>query len=224
MTASSSSVVVLQHRDHIAAGPLFDALASRSLHPETVRLDRDEPLPDPAAFRRAIILGSDEPARDPWFEREIEWLRRADSSGVSVLGIGTGAQALAVALGGGIEPARRPRRGWTSLSSALPEVISNGPWLAWDPNVVRLPPRAELLAFNSLGPQVFRVGGHLGVQFHPEITPEIIRDWVERSEETLDTQGIHEAMWRDFPAASLGAERLFSAFLEFGGRLRSLTT
>ncbi len=121
---------------------------------------------------------------------------------------------LATALGGAVERLRQPRRGWVYVTTTEPRLISSGPWLAWQDEAIRLPRRAELLAHDRVGPQAFRVSRHLGVQFHPEVTPEIVSQWIAASHEVLDTQGIMEATRRDFGAASGAAHRMFSAFFD----------
>jgi GMP synthase-like glutamine amidotransferase len=80
--------------------------------------------------------------------------------------------------------------------------------------VIRLPDKATVLAHDPVGPQVFGAGRHLGVQFHPEVTPEIVGDWVsaERAE-ILDAQGILEVTSREFAAASAASYRLLSTYL-----------
>jgi GMP synthase-like glutamine amidotransferase len=46
-------------------------------------------------------------------------------------------------------------------------------------DALTLPTGAELLAANEIGVQAFRHGRHLGVQFHPEITPTAFAAWVD---------------------------------------------
>lgn len=149
----------------------------------------------------------------------LDWLREADRVGTSVLGIGSGAHALAVTVGGGSEPAVRPQHGWIKVASSVPRWIAPGPWLAWREDAISPPRDARVLADGALGPEAFTVHGHLGVQFHPEVTPAIVRDWVARVDErVLDSQGILEATWRDHAAAAAGTRQLASGFL------RSLAT
>ncbi len=61
---------------------------------------------------------------------------------------------------------------------------------------------------------MFGAGRHLGVQFHPEVTPEIVGAWVgaERTE-SLDAQGILEQTSREFACASVAARRLLSTYI-----------
>lgn len=209
--------VVLQHRDDAPAGVLIDALVAGGFTPTTVRVDRGQSLPGPEAVKIAVALGNDSSAADlsrPWVLTELDWLRRADRAGTPILGIGFGAQALAVALGGAVQPALRPRHGWVWVASSSPESVPSGPWLAWDEEVIRLPPRAQLVAHDRVGPQAFRAGGHLGVQFHPEVTPQIVADWVaNRPRNSLDAQGILEVTSREYATASAAARRLFSTFV-----------
>src|ERR1700722_3685155 len=108
-----AGVVILQHQDNAPPGLLLDVLIARGLPRRTVRMDRGERLPDPSSIALAVVLGSDESAdvtRNGRLAGEIEWLRRADQAGTTVLGLGFGAQALALALGGTVEPATRPAR------------------------------------------------------------------------------------------------------------------
>jgi GMP synthase-like glutamine amidotransferase len=209
--------LVLQHRKDTPGGLLTDVLAEQGFRASTVRLDLGEPLPDPGTFKLVVALGcddvidADERGLAP---AAIDWLHVADRTGTPVLGLGSGAQALAVALGGRVDRAPRSRHGWVWISSSTPGWIADGPWLAWRDEVIRLPPRAKLLAHDPLGPQVFGAGRHLGVQFHPEVTPEIVGAWVgaERTE-SLDAQGILEQTSREFGYASVAARRLLSTYI-----------
>lgn len=207
--------LVLHDSDLAPGAALLDALRVRTLAPEVVRVDRGRRLPDPGSLQLAIVVGTarlsgaDAPA---WLDRQVDWLRRADRTGAPVLALGSAAQALAIALGGEVQHADRTRRSWIRVTTAAPALIAPGPWLAWDDDLILLPPGAELLAHDQLGPQAFRINKHVGVQFHPEATPETVAAWVLTSKETLDFQGIMEATWRDRPVASEASRRLFAEF------------
>jgi hypothetical protein len=129
--SASATVLILRHQDNAAPGPLLDVLTARGLAWRTARVDRAEPLPDPSSIAVAVVLGSDESADDTRHggnAAEIDWLRSAGTAGTTILGLGFGAQALAVALGGGVERADRPVRGWRRVSTAEPQIIAPGPW------------------------------------------------------------------------------------------------
>lgn len=217
--AARDTVAVLQLRDDVPGGLLLDVLTDHGLRAGTVRVDRDEPLPDPRSLALGIVLGTANSVvynrASRWLETELEWIRRADRAGTAVLALGSGAHALAAALGGGVEPARRPRRGWIRVETTAPDVIARGPWLAWNEGVIQLPTGAELLAYDRVGPQAFSMRGHLGVQFHPEVKPETVAGWVSfRRGEPLDGQAVLEATSRERLAAAAASRRLIAAFIE----------
>jgi len=68
--------------------------------------------------------------------------------------------------------------------------------------------------------QAFRMGPHLGVQFHPESTAEIVARWADMDTENLGGLGIQDgrALLDVEPGteevAREGAFRLFDTFLE----------
>jgi GMP synthase-like glutamine amidotransferase len=209
--------LLVQHRDHAPGDVLLGVLLDRRFEPVVVEVDRGEPLPDPTSLALAVVLGGDQlrlPGSGTWAGAELDWLRHTIAARVPVLALGTGAQLLATALGGNVERLAQPRRGWVAVNTADPQLIPPGPWLAWDEGAIELPPRAELLAHDRVGPQAFRLDAHLGVQFHPEITQATVCEWVRRSDRVLDVQGVMEATSRDITSASEAARRLFAGFAD----------
>ncbi len=80
--------------------------------------------------------------------------------------------------------------------------------------MIVLPPGAELLAENPSGPQAFRHGRHLGVQFHPEVTPAIIDAWIAGSRDgEVDAARMRADTEREFGRAGRAAAELFGGFI-----------
>ena len=178
--------LVLQHDADAPAGLLGEWLAERG-EVVTVRMDRGERPPGVAGFDRVVTLGSEHAADDdsvPWQADEQAALRAADAAGVPILGVCFGAQSLARALGGGVRRASRPELGWVRVG-ARDASIHDGPWLAWHDDEVLAPPGATVLAANASGVQAYRAGRHVAVQFHPEVTPEIVAAWAKGSKPEL---------------------------------------
>jgi GMP synthase-like glutamine amidotransferase len=90
--------------------------------------------------------------------------------------------------------------------------VPTGPWLAWQHDVITLPPDAVTLAHNRLGPQAFRLRRHLGVQFHPEATPEDLAGWAGALD-APDAQHLLDVVKRDPAAAADSTYRLLSSFI-----------
>jgi GMP synthase-like glutamine amidotransferase len=147
------------------------------------------PLPPLGGAAFVASLGSEESARDdglPWVAAELELLRGAVAADVPVLGLCFGGQALALALGGEVGPARSPQIGWYELTG---EAVPVGPWFHWHYEQLVVPPGATALAESPVGPAAFELGPHLGVQFHPEVTLAVISAWA-RAEHRLAELGI----------------------------------
>jgi GMP synthase-like glutamine amidotransferase len=210
----SGRAVVLQDRGFSPSGLVLEALRARSFATEVVDLGGS--LPDPDSADLAVVVGTarvSSAAASAWLDPTVEWLREADRTGTAVLALGSAAPALAIALGGGVQRLSRSRRSWIRVLTTSPQAIASGPWLAWEDDGILLPPKARLLARDHVGPQAFAIKEHLGIQFHPEATPELVSEWVLASEEVLDFEGTLEAAWRDFPASSLAARGLFADFV-----------
>jgi GMP synthase-like glutamine amidotransferase len=123
---------------------------------------------------------------DPWIACELEYLAAAHATGVPVLGICFGAQALAAALGGTVSRAPEKEVGWIDVAG---DDGFAGPWFTWHEDVFTLPPGAAELARAASGPQAFAVGPSVGVQFHPEVTPEIVDGWLADGRDDVPDPG-----------------------------------
>jgi GMP synthase-like glutamine amidotransferase len=139
---------------------------------------------------------------------------------VPVLGLCFGGQALAAALGGEVETAPAPELGWTEIETDEPELVPPGPWLEWHYERFSVPPGATEIARTDAASQAFRHGRHLGVQFHPESTVEIVERWAESDAERLAALGhgdggaLIAATPEEREAARTAAFALFDGFLE----------
>src|SRR5215469_11141997 len=177
-------VAVVRHHEEDSAGFIGDAFAARGAELSTVLFPKQGPLPDLAGVAHIVVLGSTSSVYDDgearaWIGEDLAWLRRADAAGVPVLGICFGAQLLAAAFGGSVEPAGGEEIGWVMIHSADPELIPPGPWMEFHHDRCLPPPGATVLARNAVGVQAFRLGRHLAVQFHPEVDGEQFKLWLD---------------------------------------------
>lgn len=152
--------------------------------------------PDPREFDFIVPLGAPESVRDThveWIPRELDWLRRAVTQQVPVLGICFGAQMLSAALGGEVLAGDEPEIGWQEVDSLVPELVRPGSWFQLHFDIFTVPPGAQEVARNASGAQGFTWGPHLGVQFHPEITSGILQGWMDRWPKLFRELGIDRA-------------------------------
>jgi GMP synthase-like glutamine amidotransferase len=155
---------------------------------------------------------AEEAAAAGYLSAEVDWVRRADRAGATLLGLGHGARVLALAFGGLLSTAQRPLRGWAMVDTEIPHVLAAGPWLTWQHDVIALPAACRVLARNRLGPQAFRFGRHVGIQFHPEATPRVMARWAARDPDLADPDALLHTTARDAVAAAFCTRRLLSTF------------
>ena len=214
----TAPALVLEHEPDAPAALLADWAAERGVPLEIV--PAGEPIPDPRDRPFLVTLGSEASAYDddvPWLAEERAALDLALAHDVPVLGICFGGQHLARALGAAVGPATSPEVGWMSVESLAPAVVPEGPWLQWHADRFEVPPGAELLARSRVCAQAFRLGPHLGVQFHPEVTAAVVADWVRSYPESLvsagtDAHSVLAGSARHAAAAAASARALFDAF------------
>ncbi|WP_433504716.1 type 1 glutamine amidotransferase [Pseudonocardia halophobica] len=163
-------------------GTVLPALAEQGVEAEIVTFLGGGAVPDPADRDLVVVMGSAHAAYDdelPWLAPELAFLHRAVEAGTPVLGICFGGQALARALGGTVGRTPEPERGLVDLDTRQPDVLPAGRWMEFHYDAFTLPPGAEELSRNAVALQAFALGPHLGLQFHPEITPDVFATWSE---------------------------------------------
>ena len=145
--------------------------------------------PDPARYDGLIFMGGAMSVNDglPHLEREARWIAQAVEAGRPVLGVCLGAQLIAKALGASVYRNPVKEIGWfeievTGEGAADPLFAGVGPRetvFQWHGETFDLPPGARWLASSTACcHQAFRIGSSAyALQFHLEVTPEMIADW-----------------------------------------------
>jgi GMP synthase-like glutamine amidotransferase len=219
--------LVIEHEPDVSAGLVGEWLSARGAEADLLRVATDDRDPDPRDYDLIVTLGSEVAAFDdgvPWISREMRLLREAFEADVPMLGICFGSQILARALGGHGLRAERAEIGWMAIESSDPSLVPAGPWLEWHHDTFTAPAGATVFAHSPAGPQAYTIGRSLGVQFHPEVTPEIVADWVAGSRDELDRERVDaDRMLAD--ARELDADNraraiaLFDAFFDRVARI-----
>ncbi len=150
-------------------------------------------FPDPHEFDLIVLYGSRWSVYDPevahWVEPELDFLRRADTAGVPVLGLCFGGQLLSAAFGGEVTPSDVPEVGWHKIVPCVAD-IEPGPWLQWHFDRFSVPAGAQELANSDAGPQAFRLRYNLALQFHPEADRLVIEGWFADDADQLAVVGV----------------------------------
>ena len=227
-------IVILQHEEGVSAGHFASWLAARGLPSEVVRIDRDAAVPRTAAqFAGLCSLGGNMSVNDPlpWIAEEVRLMNDAVAGGVPVIGHCLGGQLLARALGANVTRNPCKEMGWLPVQVTDREAVldwlgteSLGDIFHWHGDAFELPSGARRLLSSPLTPNqayvVEREGvEHLGMQFHIEMTPELVAAWAsepgvdaELDEERALTGGAGvqspTEMCRDLPARTASMQVL----------------
>jgi len=194
------SVLVIKHVEIEGPGLIEDCLRQENIPYQILTLASGLPLPKLDHLTHLVILGGPmnvyEEARYPFLRIEDFFIMEAIQRGKSILGICLGAQLIAKALGAKVFKAPVREIGWYDVTltrigsidpffSQLPKTF---PVFQWHEDTFDTPLRAIPIATSSLVPhQAFRYGENVyGLQFHLEVTQEMIREWVETYEEDFE--------------------------------------
>lgn len=179
---------IIQNDPEVPPGKLLDHLTipRRLLHPY-----RDGLLPQLEEISALIVLGgamgANDDAKHPFLVDLKELVCRVVEDGIPYLGVCLGGQLLSAALGSRVESCR-----WEEIGNFQVALTEEGgrdrlfgnipqrfPAFQWHHDSFDIPTGGVLLACSEECPhQAFRVGECAwGVQFHPEVTEEIIRTW-----------------------------------------------
>jgi GMP synthase-like glutamine amidotransferase len=179
-------ITILQHGEHEGPGTIAEYLQDRRLAYEILRLYEGDEVPGDLPDN-LIILGGQMSVNDtveyPHFTREKTLAAAMIRENRPVLGICLGAQMIASAFGERVRKGTS-ETGWYSLKGCIPEWYSlfpqSFPVFQWHEETFNLPGGATLLVQgDAVKNQAFRLGSAVGVQFHPEVTMEIISSWVK---------------------------------------------
>jgi GMP synthase-like glutamine amidotransferase len=213
--------LVVQHEQPTPGGYVHEWLEDRGAEQDVYRIDVEEREVTARDYDMIVVLGSEFAAFDdsiPWIGRELVLLREAVDGDVPVLGICFGGQLLARSLGG--QSFRGESEiGWLPVRTTDSALVPEGPWFQWHFDTFTAPPGAAVVADSRVGPQAYTIGRSLGVQFHPEVTPEIMDLWVdgyrhELDQEGVDPDGLLEETVRRADQSRAAAWRLFDGFVD----------
>lgn len=202
---SPPPVWVVRHVPHEGLGTIADSLERSNIPWNTIDAFAG-PLPqfDPNSIAGLIVMGgpmnADEVDRFPFLGEEVRWLRQAVDAGLPVLGVCLGSQLLAKALGSRVYANGIKEIGWYEIellpAAATDPLFQKIPQpttvFQWHGDTFDLPAGAVQLARSTqCENQAFRFGQHaFGLQFHIEITDEIINDWLGQSDNCGELAGL----------------------------------
>ncbi|HTS61240.1 MAG TPA: type 1 glutamine amidotransferase [Candidatus Acidoferrales bacterium] len=198
-------VLAFRHVPFEGVGRIERILVSHGFAVDYADLYKPSTAPVEADLYRAFIfMGGPMSVNDDlaYLRREEESILDAVARRVPVLGICLGAQLIAHALGAQVRRNPVKEIGWFEIE--FTPAAAEDPMFRlfsaremvfhWHGETFDLPPGAVLLASSErCRNQAFRVGASVyGLQFHPEMTAEMIADWCRQDENCGDIRELGE--------------------------------
>jgi len=199
------NVLILKHVENEGPGLIENHLIHEEIPYQIIDLSQDPIFPKSDHFTHIVLLGGPmnvyEEDRYPFLKEEDLFIKEAIQRGKFVLGICLGAQLIAKALGAKVFKSPAKEIGWFEVSLTgwglqdplffnLPRTF---PVFQWHEDTFEIPKLAKLIATSTtVSHQAFHYGEKVyGLQFHLEVTEEMIREWIKGVPE--ESQDLHSS-------------------------------
>ncbi|MGD1857172.1 MAG: type 1 glutamine amidotransferase [Leptolyngbyaceae cyanobacterium] len=225
-------ILVIQNSIRDPIGILGKYLVNRGAELSTWLPEQQSQRPQ-GEFSGLIILGGHMNAHEddkyPHLKQVVDLIHQFHAEHKPIMGVCLGSQLIARAFGSQVYPHSTPELGFSPLEVVKP--LATEPWLQscdadlhimqWHFDTFDLPVQATLLMTNDICKhQAYRIGSNIyGFQFHLEVTPEIIADWLTAKSDWIDThypnldQKIQEQIRQHADGAAAFAENVAEDWL-----------
>ena len=193
-------ILVIQNSIRDPIGILGEHLVNRGAELSTWLPEQQLQRPQ-GEFSGLIILGGHMNAHEddkyPHLKQVVDLIHQFHAANKPIMGVCLGAQLIARGFGSQVSPHSTPELGFSSLK--VVESLATEPWLQncaadlhimqWHFDTFDLPGQATLLMTNDICKhQAYRIGNNIyGFQFHLEVTPDIIADWLAAKSDWINT-------------------------------------
>ena len=189
-----SKVLVIKNAGLEGPGTIGDLLESDGFELQTIFAKKEKiPVLD---HSMVLVLGAPESANDDlqYLKDELSLIQNAVQKNIPTLGICLGSQLIAKAFGAQVYPGPKKEIGFyhnvviddSAKSSLFSGIASPFTVFHWHGDTFDIPSGATRLAYSELYNQAFQYGSAVGVQFHFEVTSDIVRSWLDNTGENLD--------------------------------------
>jgi GMP synthase-like glutamine amidotransferase len=190
-------VAIFRHSPTEGPGYFATYLEAHSIDWKLVKIDAGDAVPASAGeFSGLAFMGGPISVNDdlPWIPAALQLIRAAVEQQVPVLGHCLGAQLMSKALGGTVGASPHQEIGWGRVDIADNEQArawfgDTRGFLAfhWHGETFSIPPGGACIASSPhCDNQAFVLDRHLGMQFHVEMTQEMIRIWCQSGSRVIE--------------------------------------
>jgi len=201
LAGKGNQILSVQNISFETLGTLEESIKRDGYQIENIEAQTDPFPSNVQQYAAIIILGGPMAVYDnfKFLKKEQELIRHAIKAEIPVLGICLGSQLIAQAIGGRVYKGRKKEIGWSTVevnSAGLVDLFKGINTkeikvFQWHGDTYDLPPNATIMASSKLYNQAFRFGSAIGIQFHLEITDEMIRRWAKEYAKELQRERIN---------------------------------
>ena len=211
-------LLIIKNIECEGPGLIEDILMEHKTNYDVILANGRLKYPDPRKYSGFIVLGGPQSANDKTsaIKRELNFIKKIIKLNKPYLGICLGAQLLAKSLGAEIKINKAKELGNYTVKltrEGQTDALFNGlstelNVFQWHGETFDIPQDAVKLAYcRSCANQAFRYKNGYGIQFHLEITPEMLKEWlqipeyrVELNHQGMNVFGIAQDFVKNYPS------------------------
>jgi len=177
-----------------------------------------------------FILGGPISANDDfdYLKEEKKLIKKTMEFDIPLMGICLGSQLIASALGGSVYEGNKKEIGWYNVK--IKEEGKNNLFSSFSENEIEvfqwhgetftLPPNTEILCTSDFYTQAFKINTAFGIQFHFEVTKDMILHWIREYAKELAMEKISQELILSqtnlkIKRLTLTAETIYKNFISF---------
>jgi GMP synthase (glutamine-hydrolysing) len=216
-------IAFIRHEPSAGPGVMGDVLTADGIDHIVVKAwDRSQGWPAASEISALVVLGGemnvDDTEHYPFLLRSRAMLEEAMGNSLPVIGVCLGAQMLARVLGSPVLAGSAREIGFHRVEQGdgsdemLAPINDLEGVFQWHQDSFTVPSQAVLLHENQTAPQSFRYGDNVfGVQFHFEVTANMIQQWCAESEDLEGEWDTNESELMDQARKMLGPQQRAAA-------------
>ena len=221
------NVLIIKNSPHEGPGNIIQYVNTKGIKFHIIEAYRNHRISSLKRYQYLIVLGGPmgvyEMNRYPFLVTVAKAFEHALKSGIKVLGICLGCQLFAYVLGAKVYKGKGEEIGWYDIEftekglldpcfSTLSDTSGKAKVFMWHGDTFDAPNGTTRLASSSLfSEQAFRYGTSYGIQFHPEVTTEMILKWSKNRQDLKDIIDDSATFYFEYRQK---ANRFYSAFFK----------